>query len=249
VEARDVATDKQHILDEIKRLAAENDGDPVGLRTFVTDTGISQPEIYRHWVRWGDAVAEAGYERNELNQAYDEIALLRKLYDFITELGRFPVKNEFRMKARSVEFPSYNTFRRIGTKQQLAAKIIQHCRDLDGYDDVFRICSAIDATEDVEDDADIPPGTIKRGYVYMLLMKTGTKRYYKIGKTVHVERRKDQISIQLPEDVTEIHSIRTDDAYGIEEYWHKRFKHKKTKGEWFALSADDIKAFKQRKFM
>jgi hypothetical protein len=64
-----------------------------------------------------------------------------------------------------------------------------------------------------------------------------------------VERRRDQLSIQLPEDLELVHAISTDDAYGIEDYWHRRFAAKNTKGEWFALSREDVEAFKQRKFM
>ena len=73
--------------------------------------------------------------------------------------------------------------------------------------------------------------------------------FVKIGKAVLVERRTDQISLQLPEDLELVHAIRTDDAYGIESYWHKRFAVKNSRGEWFSLSREDIQAFKRRKFM
>jgi hypothetical protein len=83
----------------------------------------------------------------------------------------------------------------------------------------------------------------------MGLLKIGREKRYKIGKAVLVERRADQISLQLPEDLELVHAIRTDDAYGIEDYWHRRFETKNTKGEWFSLSRQDVEAFKRRKFM
>lgn len=89
----------------------------------------------------------------------------------------------------------------------------------------------------------------KEGYVYMALLTLGREKRYKIGKAVLVERRTDQISLQMPEGLELVHAIRTDDAYGIEEYWHRRFAAKRTKGEWFSLSRQDISAFKRRKFM
>ena len=55
----------------------------------------------------------------------------------------------------------------------------------------------------------------------MLLLKVGKEKRYKIGKSILTERRKNELSIVLPEDVELIHEIRTDDAYGIEAYWHK----------------------------
>jgi hypothetical protein len=80
-------------------------------------------------------------------------------------------------------------------------------------------------------------------------MKVGKEKRYKIGKADLVGRRTKQVAVNLPEDLELVHAISTDDAYGIEAYWHRRFDEKRRGGEWFVLTAADVKAFKRRKFM
>lgn len=55
-------------------------------------------------------------------------------------------------------------------------------------------------------------------------MRVGRERRYKIGKANIVEQRARQISVTLPEELELVHAITTDDAYGIEAYWHKRYR-------------------------
>jgi len=86
-----------------------------------------------------------------------------------------------------------------------------------------------------------PESPEKIGYVY--LIRHG--RYYKIGKTNSIGRREYDLAIQMPEKLTTVHVIKTDDPDGIEAYWHRRFAAKRKGGEWFDLNASDIKAFKK----
>lgn len=243
---------KEHILSEIKRTAAANDGVPLGRERFFRETGIKYHEwIGKIWARWGDALREAGFEPNKLQTAYNDDILIEKFIGLARELGHYPVFAEIRMKAHSDDgFPAHNTFARLGSKEQLAAKILDYCKVRAGYDDMIDLCAPI--AESQSDEAPVGAAattTTKQGYVYLGLLKLGREKRYKIGKAVLVERRRDQISLQLPEDLDLVHAISTDDAYGIEEYWHKRFAAKNTKGEWFSLSREDVQAFKRRKFM
>jgi hypothetical protein len=251
--------DKQGILNEIKRTAEANGGVPLGTARFLQETGIREADWGgKFWVRWGDALREAGFEPNLFNQAYDTKMIIEKFVSLIRELGKFPVRRELQLKARADKsFPSSNVFTRLGSKERIASTILDYCKSHHGFEDVVALCSPIvkGKTERQAPDgfsnglAADSGGDTKEGYVYMGLLEIGRERRYKIGKAVLVERRTDQISLQLPDNLKLVHSIKTDDAYGIEDYWHKRFAAKNTKGEWFSLSRQDVNAFKRRKFM
>ncbi|MFH1538474.1 MAG: GIY-YIG nuclease family protein [bacterium] len=237
--------DKQHILKEIKRTAKENGGVPLGTGRFYTETGIRTTDWEgKHWTKWGDALIEAGYEPNTMQGAYEEEFVIEKMISLVRELGVYPVNRQLKLKRnQDEEFPSLSVFGRIGNKSIIAKKTIEYCEGKDGFDDVVEICKPIAEHSKQKPIASEEQPAI--GYVY--LMKSG--RYYKIGKSNAPGRREYDIGLKLPEETKTIHTIKTDDPEGIEEYWHKRFKDKRKKGEWFDLSGDDIKAFKRRKFM
>ena len=70
---------KEHILSEIKRVASKNGSKSPGVQIFENETGIKRSDWYgKYWVRWGHALNEAGYEANDLNEAYDFIYLFEK---------------------------------------------------------------------------------------------------------------------------------------------------------------------------
>jgi len=247
--------DKRHILSEIKRTAAANGGVPLGTAKFFRETGIKNSDwLGKFWARWGDAVREAGFEPNQLQGAYNVDILIEKLISFTRELGHFPVRDELKMKSRSeVSFPWSLTFEKhFGPMRQRAAKVLEYCKSCAGYEDIIALCEPLAAEqlpEPTEQPADAAASSVKPGYVYMGLLKLGREKRYKIGKAVLTDRRTSQISLQLPEELELVHSISTDDAYGIEAYWHRRFADKNTNGEWFTLSASDVQPFKRRKTM
>ena len=236
---------KDYILVEIKRTALANGGAPLGKGRFYTETGIKESDWHgKYWVRWGDAVKEAGFQPNKLNTAYEDNYLLEKLARLVRELGHFPVAGELKIKARqNNNFPSPHTFDRFGGKQNLMTSLVKYCQGVEGFDDVIRITESV-ATRLVTEPKETPDLT-DFGFVYLL--KSG--QHYKIGRSNAVGRRERELTIQLPERAEVIHSIKTDDPAGIETYWHKRFEKKRKNGEWFELNSDDISAFKRRKFM
>ena len=92
------------------------------------------------------------------------------------------------------------------------------------------------------DAADDDPQPVP-GYVY--LFRSG--KFHKIGRSNHHGRRAYEIALQLPEKLEVVHTIETDDAVGIERYWHQRFEGRRRNGEWFQLTKADVAAFKRRR--
>ena len=239
--------DKQHIIEEIKLTAEENHEVPLGQMRFLAETGIRQSDwIGVYWVRWSDAVKEAGYEPNVMQKAFGDDWLLEKFASLVRELGHYPVSAELRMKARSVpEFPSHTTFARFGRKPQLASALVNWCESSGGWEDVQAVCAPLAVCEGADGAPVDDETTAPVQYVYLL--KSG--RYYKIGRSNSPGRREYELSILFPEPVVSVHAIRTDDPVGIEQYWHHRFAERRKNGEWFELRKEDVSAFRRRKFM
>jgi len=141
----------------------------------------------------------------------------------------------------NAEFPNEKSFRRFGSKAQFAKRVLEYCQGKDDYNDVAALCSV--ALARLHDPTAPDNGKVSEPVGEVYLFKSG--RYYKIGKTQDTVRRGSEIRIQLPEKVSLVHSIRTDDPSGIEAYWHRRFEPKRMNGEWFDLNSTDVKAFKR----
>jgi hypothetical protein len=82
------------------------------------------------------------------------------------------------------------------------------------------------------------------GFVYLIRWE----HRYKIGRSDDPNRALREIRAQLPTPAAIIHTIQTDDPVGIEANWHQRFADRRLRGEWFDLTAADLKAFQRRKF-
>jgi hypothetical protein len=132
---------KQHIIDEIKRTAEANNGEAPGMGHFLRETGIKRSDWEgRFWPRWSDAIKEAGYAPNSRQEAYSDDSLIEKLIVLIRELGHFPLRSEQAIRSRNdALFPSSQTLqKRFGTRDQVAAKVIEYCRPHRDFDDVLQ---------------------------------------------------------------------------------------------------------------
>ena len=237
---------KEHVLAEIRRTAEANGGVALGHRRFSAETGIHQHDwLGRWWARWNDAVAEAGCAPNQLQRRHDEGHLLTCLAEEVRRLGRIPTAPELALRRRQdASFPDVNTFRRFGPKAAWPAVLLAYRDGRPEYADVVAIVAPLVS------DAPEPPEAVKDDaaeYGFVYLLKSG--RYYKVGHTRDLGRRRYDLAIQLPDPVREEHTIRTDDPAGIERYWHERFAERRKNGEWFELTRADVAAFKRRKFM
>jgi hypothetical protein len=234
--------DKTKFLEEIKRIATNNQGQAPGWQAFASATGLRKSDWYPHlWLRWGDALTEAGCVPNEFQTKISDDDLVEKYIQLVRELGRFPVEGEIRRKARAeLSFPNHSTFRRFGGKDKLREAVAAYCRRTPGCEDVLSLCAHLEKTRAVPVSEKREPKVVTE-FVY--LMKPG--KHYKIGRTKSLGRRGSELAIKIPVPPKTIHGIETDDPVGVEAYWHRRFVDKRGEGEWFALSLDDVTAFKR----
>jgi hypothetical protein len=76
------------------------------------------------------------------------------------------------------------------------------------------------------------------GYVY--LIGNSNNKIYKIGKSRQPKERYKAVATKLPFPVKIIHVIGGDDIEKAEKLLHNTFAKKRTHGEWFELSDDDV---------
>lgn len=232
---------RDYIIQEIKRLAAQQEGVPPGQTAFVKATGITTGKwrgIY--WLKWSDALAEAGFQANAWQGKHDSNDILLRLAELSQRLGRVPTSTEIRFeRKRDPSFPVHSTVaNHFPTKAALVRGLVALAERNAAWSQLIDLIPAVETPTPRRE-----PST-REGFVYLL--KSGS--FFKIGRSDNIERRIKQITIALPETVELIHTIRTDDPPGIEAYWHNRFATKRANGEWFDLDAADVKAFTRRVF-
>lgn len=245
-----MAITKEELLAEINKFVSSNNGEIPGEHRFAAATRIKQSAWRgRYWARWTDAIREAGYEPNSMQQKISDDEILSHLATHIDALNRFPTSHEINLHARNTAgFPTWTTIqRRYGGMTQTAAALLEFGRST-GDVTLQNLCQARLARE-TPTAAPASNGErkkpIKFGYVY--LKYSPSLRLYKIGKANNPAKRGAGISLLLPEDLIPKHEIRTDYPYVLEKYWEHRFRDKKKQGEWYDLNSAEVAAFKKRR--
>jgi hypothetical protein len=237
--------ERTEILGAIRETAAANGGKPLGRNRFEQVTGITEYEIGRYWPRWGDAVREAGLEPNTLNRPFDEAELLEAYVELVATLGHVPTNVELRLeRERNPTFPNAKVFQRFGSKAALIDRALVHCTERESHADALAILSEAGSASAVAPDVEgVAPQSVY-GFVYLA---EGHRGEYKIGRTNLVDRRLGELGAMAPIEYRLVHEIKTDDPAGVESYWHRRFADRRMRGEWFKLTAADVRAFKRWK--
>jgi hypothetical protein len=242
------AMTKEQIVSEIRRTARANGGIPLGWKRFKTETGIGYYDWFgKFGSGWSELVREAGFDAHQFNtERYSDDELTQALIDLTRRLGRVPVRADVLFAKRQDEsFPSEKALRRLGTHAMRISRVVKFCEADQGYAEVLALWQRSVPNEPDISESDGNGSAATKGYVYLL--RHGTRAEYKIGRTFSPLRREGEVAIELPDKLAPIHYIETDDPVGVENYWHTRFSAKRKQGEWFALSREEVRAFKRWK--
>lgn len=234
---------RELILTEIRRLAEADGGRAPGKSLFTRQTGIREHQWSGVlWARWSDALAEAGFAANTLQARFETADVLSRIIEACRHYQRLPTVAEFKLyRLSDATFPSKGAIAgHFNSRRDLIRALHRRVAEDESCGDIVAMLPAAEGAL-----PDAPrTSTPDDGFVY--LIKSGN--HHKIGRSSDLERRIKEIRIALPEAAILAHVIRTDDPAGIEAYWHRRFADRRANGEWFALGAPDVAAFKRRKY-
>jgi hypothetical protein len=238
---------KDDVMHRIQELAAERGGH-VSFRVFVSETGINDQLLRRQewWTGWNNLLAEMGIETRQFAVKRTPVQrIVEAVAGLIEKEGRWPTDDELsRERKRDPEFPSRAVIRPVRKSGDLAKFIVALGEKPGHFAKAVQIARG-HLPDKESAGVDVGPNERVKGYVYML--RSG--RRFKIGKSSDPSRRYREISLQLPDETHQVHTIPTDDPTGIEEYWMKRYGEKRVRNtEFFTLDATDVQAFKRRKY-
>lgn len=231
---------RAEIIGEIRRIAAESGGTPPGIKRFATLTGITRKDWQgKIWARWSEAVKEAGLTPNLRQGPLDKPGLLACMAAVIRALQHIPSDAELSLLRRAGHrIPTNQTYvRHFGAKPGRLRHLKQWAATTPGWSDVAALLA------DVPDEPEPEEPAHATGAVYLL--KHG--QHHKIGCSKQPAHRITELRVMLPPQSHVVHIIKTDDPFGVETYWHRRYAEKRVQGEWFKLTPQDVAAFRRWK--
>lgn len=237
--------DRDEYIEMVRRQAEANGGRPLGEKAFYRATGTQKSARFNAgFTTYNEAVSAAGFTPNKLVAAHDTATVLAALAELTRRLGRLPRQSDLKVARRkNPTLPSYEAASRVvgGWSVGLDNSLREFCGRVREFRDVLELLPASSEGGAPKQAAD--NGRV-RGYVY--LARHG--KDYKIGRSNDTTRRRRELSLILPRELEHVHIIETDDPEGIEAYWHQRFAARRIRGEWFELKADDVAAFRRRRY-
>ncbi|HEX5282248.1 MAG TPA: GIY-YIG nuclease family protein, partial [Micropepsaceae bacterium] len=164
----------------------------------------------------------------------DNELLLTHLAAIVRHFGKLPTAQEIYFYGRRHPgFPSHSTFTtRFAGHRMMFERLRRWAAEKPEMADVARLC---------QDGLDAPSRPAEAGPVVYLL-RAG--EYFKIGWAKILEKRIRSIQSCVPEELELIHAIPAQDPLATEAQWHHRFRNKRTRGEWFKLTPEDIAEFR-----
>lgn len=87
------------------------------------------------------------------------------------------------------------------------------------------------------------------GFVYVIYIDTGSGRFYKIGLAKSFGARFDQHQTSSPFEIRVACCYFVGHMRSEERELHERFADSRVRGEWFRLSADDLKEIAARSLL
>ena len=236
--------DRPQLLRRLNQLAQERGGH-IAFRAFVEATGVSERWLRdQPWFKgWNALLEEVGLQTKTFRvEKTPPSRIAEAVAELATRLGKWPTEDELRReRAENSTFPSPTIISPLRRSGELARLIVE-LASVRG--ELAAAASIASKHQTPESSAPAADERVK-GYVYML--RSGKR--YKIGKSTDPSRRFREVRLELPEETNQVHAIATDDPSGIEAYWHQRFAEKRVRStEFFTLSAEDVRAFKRRKY-
>src|SRR6266566_5529793 len=116
--------DRAVILTAIRRITAANGGTPPGVRRFGHLSGFRY-RWQKYWLRWSDAVREAGFTPKSIHPRLEEGKMLEVFAALARELGRIPGFDDVtHYKRLGRELPAHTSYiAHFGGKNGLLIKL------------------------------------------------------------------------------------------------------------------------------